>query len=231
MSGSPVAALVRAWVRLYTSGLPAPLRDARRDEVDDDLWCEHAEATALGRSARSLGADLVLRLLFGIPADISWRMTRRGSVAPLHRERHSSTTRLGALAIAAGLCYGILLILFIPFSDALWTGDFGLVGMVVTLAGVIAFAASAVGIVLRFQDRVSPFGAVGALLVSRGRRHEHGRVARAAPDRVSHADLGPQSCRDALATLGHRALGERDPHPRCAHRLARRSGSGEWPCS
>jgi hypothetical protein len=36
MSRSPVAAVVRGWVDLYTRGLPADLRAARRDEVDDD---------------------------------------------------------------------------------------------------------------------------------------------------------------------------------------------------
>jgi len=42
----------------------------RRDEIDDDLWCENAEAVAAGHSARSLDADLFLRLLLGMPADI-----------------------------------------------------------------------------------------------------------------------------------------------------------------
>jgi hypothetical protein len=30
--------IVRAWVRLYTLGLPADLKDARRDEINADLW-------------------------------------------------------------------------------------------------------------------------------------------------------------------------------------------------
>ena len=29
---------VRAWVRLYTAGLPPGLRDSRREEIDADLW-------------------------------------------------------------------------------------------------------------------------------------------------------------------------------------------------
>ena len=58
MNGSPVADLVRGWVDLYTRGLPQELRAARRDEIADDLWCEQEEAAALGRSARSLDADL-----------------------------------------------------------------------------------------------------------------------------------------------------------------------------
>ena len=67
MNGSPVATLVRGWVDLYTRGLPADLRDARRDEVDDDLWCEQDEAAAAGRSARSLDADLFRASCSGCP--------------------------------------------------------------------------------------------------------------------------------------------------------------------
>ena len=74
MSGSPVAALVRGWVRLFHQRVCADPRAARRDEADDDLWCQHEEADAAGRTARSLDADLGLRLLFGIPSDITWRL-------------------------------------------------------------------------------------------------------------------------------------------------------------
>ena len=52
MSGSRVAGLVHGWVSLYTRGLTADARAARRDEIDDDLWCEHADAAAAGRAAR-----------------------------------------------------------------------------------------------------------------------------------------------------------------------------------
>ena len=171
MSGSPVAGVVRGWVRLYTSGLPPELRDARRDEVDDDLWCEHEEAAEAGRSRRALGADLVLRLLFGIPADISWRLTRRRHSAPgLDRSPSTSTSILGVFAIVAGLGLGILLTLSVWFSDAIWTGGGPPVGLVVgdLVMAAVAFIAAAIGLAWRFQDRVSPLGTVGALLVALG---------------------------------------------------------------
>ena len=170
MNGSPVAALVRGWVRLYTRGLPAPLRDGRRDEIDDDLWCQHEEALAIGRSARSLDADLVLRLLFGMPADISWRLTYRENTAPSIVEGSSSmdTRTLGVLAIVAGLSWGIMFILFIPFGEALWTGDLGVLGVFGSIVAAIAFSAAAIGLAGRFQDRVGLLGAVGAPLVALG---------------------------------------------------------------
>jgi hypothetical protein len=169
MSGSPVTGLVRGWVRLYTSGLPAELRDARRDEVDDDLWCEHQEALATGHSARSLDADRVLRLLFGIPADVSWRRTYRGRAAATGIERSSSmsTSVLGVLAIGAALSWGTLGFVASSIGDAMWTRYAGLT-VTILIAGALAYLAVAFGLALRYQDRVSPVGTAGAMLVALG---------------------------------------------------------------
>jgi hypothetical protein len=170
MNGSPVAGLVRGWVGLYTRGLPAELRAARRDEIADDLWCQHEEAAALGRSGRSLDTDLVMRLLFGMPADITWRLTYRGKTpAPIVERSSSMSTRtLGGLAIFAGLAWGMLFIAFIPLGEGVRTGDIGVAGVLGSLLAAIAFSTAAIGLAWRFQDRVSPLGAVGALLVTLG---------------------------------------------------------------
>ena len=167
MNGSPVAGVVRGWVSLYTRGLPAELRGSRRDEIDDDLWCEHAEAAAAGRSARSLDADLFLRLLFGMPADVSWRLAYRRSPTPSSLDGSSSmsTRTLGMLAIVAGSFPGLLMILYQPMGDALWASGGG---VVLLLGSFVAFPAAALGLALRFQDRLGPLGAVGAILVTVG---------------------------------------------------------------
>lgn len=169
MSGSPVDGLVRAWVDLYTRGLPAELRAARRDEVADDLWCEQEEAATLGRSASALGADMVLRLLFGMPADVGWRLTYRGTPRPgLERSLAMNTRTLGTLAIVAGLTYMILLLLFIPLSHGVWTGAIGVFGVLGTLVAGLAFVASAVGLANRFQDHIGPVGGIGAVVATVG---------------------------------------------------------------
>jgi hypothetical protein len=170
MTGSPVASLVRGWADLYTRGLPAEVRAARRDELDDDLWCEREEALALGRPPRSLDADLALRLLFGIPADISWRLSyRRRATRPIpDRSPSTSTSVLGVLAIVGGLIWAVLLLLWVPFSDAVWTGGFGVLGVAGSLSAAIIFSAVALGLAWRFQDHVGPVGAVGAVLVMLG---------------------------------------------------------------
>jgi hypothetical protein len=170
MNGSPVAGLVRGWVSLYTRGLPADARAARRDEIDDDLWCEHAEAAAAGRSARSLDADLFLRLLFGLPADVSWRLAYRGRTAAEGMKRSSSMNAriLGVLAIYYGLSFATLMGLFAQLGlGALFT-TFGWFAVPVVVTGSIAFAATALGLLGLLHDRVSMLGVVGAVLAALG---------------------------------------------------------------
>jgi hypothetical protein len=169
MTGSPVAGLVRGWVRLYTRGLPADARTARRDEIDDDLWCEHDEAAALGRSARALGADLLLRLLFGMLADINWRLSYRVHAPGANLEGSSVDTRtLGALALVSGLIFGTLFAFFIPFSHSVWTGSAGGYALIGTIVAVIAFSGTALGLASRFQDHIGPAGGLGALVTTLG---------------------------------------------------------------
>ena len=162
MNGSPVADLVRRWVAFYTRGLPRDLREARRDEINDDLWCEHAEAAAAGRSARSLDADLALRLILGIPSDLSWRLTHhRAPDRTILEKRASIGTRiLGLLPIVAAASLFSLAILTGGNSGPVWAWVW------IPLGSIIAFAAAALGLALQFQDRVGRLGAAGAILVA-----------------------------------------------------------------
>ena len=73
MSHRPVriaAAVVRGWTQLYTSGLPASARDARRDEIDSDLW-ESVHDPAGDRD--TLALHIWARLLGGMFDDVRWR--------------------------------------------------------------------------------------------------------------------------------------------------------------
>ena len=67
-------AAVRAWTTLYTSGLPIEQRDARREEIDSDLW-ESVNDPASDR--RSLALQIAARLIAGIPDDLGWRSEHR----------------------------------------------------------------------------------------------------------------------------------------------------------
>jgi hypothetical protein len=170
MNGSPVADLVRGWVNVYTRGLPAELRDARRDEVDDDLWCEHEEAAAIGRSRRSLDVDLGLRLVFGVPADISWRLAYRRDAAPaiLERSPSRSTRTIGASAVIAVLSTGFLGVLGSKFGSDLGGASFVPLILGSIILGAIAFLVAALGLAWLYQDRVGPLGNLGAIAVVLG---------------------------------------------------------------
>jgi hypothetical protein len=166
MNGSPATALVRAWVDLYTRGLPEPIRAARRDEVDDDLWCQAEEATAIGRSARSLDTEVLLRLLFGMPSDVSWRLSSGepagGPSFPRHPSRGARV--LGILAIAGALGWGIAVTAMALVGVEVWSGPMALAILIATFGGQLAFAGAAIGLALRFQDRLTPVGALAGVI-------------------------------------------------------------------
>lgn len=143
------ASLVRGWVDLYTRGLPAELRDGRRDEIAGDLWSQFEEAALIGRSERATANEILVRLVAGIPADISWRVAHGGE-KPVEARQSDDTTGtvgLGWAAIVAGFGTTGLLLRYgeVLTSDILiWTG----------LVAYVALAVVLVGLALGFQDRL-----------------------------------------------------------------------------
>jgi hypothetical protein len=75
--------LARAWARLYTRGLPDVLRDRRRAEIACDLWEQRHEPGSRSRAPFARAADVLGRVLRGVPSDIAWRIEHRarGGVA------------------------------------------------------------------------------------------------------------------------------------------------------
>jgi hypothetical protein len=65
--------LVRGWTRLYTSRLAPALRDARRAEIESDLWEFHEDARRRGATPTGIAVHMLLRLLLGIRHDLLWR--------------------------------------------------------------------------------------------------------------------------------------------------------------
>ena len=55
--------MTRSWVTLYTSGLPRELRDARRAEIDSDLWEHQRTAEFLDQPRQQLKGRLPLCLV------------------------------------------------------------------------------------------------------------------------------------------------------------------------
>jgi hypothetical protein len=79
-------ALARAWVSLYTHGLPGGPRDARRAEIACDLWEQRHEPRSQRRAQLGRALDVLGRVLRGVPADLAWRIE--------HRERGGAARRL-----------------------------------------------------------------------------------------------------------------------------------------
>jgi hypothetical protein len=65
--------LVRGWTRLYTSRMAPALRDARRAEIESDLWEFHEDARRRGATPTGIAVHMLLRLLLGIRHDLLWR--------------------------------------------------------------------------------------------------------------------------------------------------------------
>jgi hypothetical protein len=87
------ATAVRRWTRAYTWRLPPPLRNARRAEIESDLWEFEHDPERTAESAATL--HILARLALGIPADLSWRAANRPAGC--------TTARVVALTTAVGL--------------------------------------------------------------------------------------------------------------------------------
>jgi hypothetical protein len=63
----------RAWVHVYSRGVPAPHPEHRLAQLDLELW-EHAAAVDGGsRGPLLLGAEIVARTVLGMRQDLRWR--------------------------------------------------------------------------------------------------------------------------------------------------------------
>ena len=99
------AAVAHAWVRLYTAGLRPDVRDGRRAEIASDLWEQQRAASALGDGAGGTALLVLARVLLGVPADLSWRMTagrtrRVESLSERRTRMNRSLVQTGFLGVA-----------------------------------------------------------------------------------------------------------------------------------
>ncbi len=94
----------RAWTALYTRGLPSAVRGERQEEIDCDLWEHQRLADFQRQPATSTAAAILLRLIMGVPADMTWRL-EAGASARSERgnEMNDSWTMRGLLALALAI--------------------------------------------------------------------------------------------------------------------------------
>jgi hypothetical protein len=165
---APGGEVVRRWVDAYTRGLPPEARAARREEIDDDLWCQLEESMALGRSARSLRVEVLLRLLLGLPADISWRLSQAGvRTAKWERSTSMSTRMVGALWVVAGvaLVSAAIVVAVLPESSPSAPGA---IVLAVGSVGALAFLGAVLGLVWQFRGRLGRLSALAGGVAALG---------------------------------------------------------------
>ena len=97
-----VMACVRCWTRLYTWRLPPAVRDARREEIESDLWESSHDP---GMTQAELAIQTVMRMTLGIADNLAWRFVQ------LTVTTHVT---LRSLTAAAVLC---MLLLFAMLSQ------------------------------------------------------------------------------------------------------------------
>jgi hypothetical protein len=67
-------AFTRAWVAVYTRGLPSDARAERREEIDCDLWHQQRLADLEREPVNGTAAAILVRAILGMPADLAWRV-------------------------------------------------------------------------------------------------------------------------------------------------------------
>jgi len=93
---SSAASLVRGWTRLYTSRLPASVRERRRAEVESDLW--ESQQNEDGCTA-AVALHVLARLVLGIPNDLGWSIEQALVAGVLRRQTLVVTGRFVGMAI------------------------------------------------------------------------------------------------------------------------------------
>lgn len=101
------ARVVARWTRMYTAGLPAPVRDRRREEIGADVHGQLSEARSRRERPAMTAAAMMSRLVRGALHDLSWRheMGRPASLARWRARRGWWVTSVLLITVAACLAW------------------------------------------------------------------------------------------------------------------------------
>ena len=101
------ARVVGGWTRLYTAGLPAPVRDRRREEIGSDVHEQLDEARSRRERPAVTAAVMMSRLARGAVHDLSWRheVRRPASLARWQARRGWWVTGAALITVAAFLAW------------------------------------------------------------------------------------------------------------------------------
>jgi hypothetical protein len=139
------------WTALYTRGLARPVAERRREEIASDLF-EHAAAVGDGRAQQR---NVLGRVLWGIPADLSWRRAARASQPRVRRTGATMNLRRVTLAVLAAV------VAFLVWAGI---GTLHTEGAGLKYTALFALAVAMVGAGIALRDR-APVAAAALMLV------------------------------------------------------------------
>jgi len=93
--------IVRLWTTIYTAGIPETLRDARREEIESDLW--EAQHDSQSDPIRLSAMHVVARLVAGIPDDLGWRLEQVNAMTRTARVSALVLVTCALVAIGGGI--------------------------------------------------------------------------------------------------------------------------------
>jgi hypothetical protein len=108
------ASAARLWLRVYTLGVAAELRERREDQLHSDLWEHQADRLDAGVAPSMVGLEVLGRMVRGMPADLLWRFQLEGPKMDIKIPFERAT---GLLLL--------LLVVLIPVSTAISGYDTG----------------------------------------------------------------------------------------------------------
>jgi len=142
-----VVGMTRSWVAVYTSGLAPELRDARRAEIDSDLWEHQRTARLQDQPPGETALQLLTRLLLGILSDVTWRLETGHSVSGERSIRMNEALYMRGL-VAVGVALALLVVIvgvgsiFNAFEDGdnsgwVWGGSLSALSGVAVMVGLL----------------------------------------------------------------------------------------------
>jgi hypothetical protein len=165
--------LTRAWVRLYTKGMPPELRNLRCAEVDADLWEHQHEAQGRGVSRGTIAVEIIARTALGIRDDLGWRRdTMRARRNPAIETRRTTMAISTSQLRWMGLCAALPLFMWVSSGVAAISvsGDVvinteGTFERIVWAISSVLWFLGALGFYLQERQRVGKVGSTGLIFL------------------------------------------------------------------
>lgn len=145
----------RRWVRAYTASLEPTRREARRAEIESDVWEHLADARAEDQQAFVTQLAMLGRLVVGMPADLVWRRRVRRSTmqeSVMKQQRLQGIAYLCATVVFVGLLVDSAIGDWSRFDRVWWVLAMPIGLVLVGTIGVVA-----TGLWLREQRRSASF--------------------------------------------------------------------------